>query len=156
MKGKVLMGGMLGFAAAFGGALWYFQTIAYYTVETPEDYTMRLTLVGDGGLQPVVADDFTVLTAETSPLKFRACFRVANSLPMLTETYRIYDDPTPLNPPSFFDCFDSGQLTEDLAEGRAVAFLAQQDIAKGVDRVVAVYPDGRAFAWHQLNKTFAD
>ena len=34
-----------------------------------------------------------------------------------------------------------------------VAFLSVADITRGVDRVVAVFPDGQAFAWHQLNDT---
>ena len=35
-------------------------------------------------------------------------------------------------------------------EGEALAFLSQSDIAPDVDRVVAVFADGRAFAWHQF------
>jgi hypothetical protein len=37
-----------------------------------------------------------------------------------------------------------------------LAFLSQADISKGVDRVVAVFADGRAFAWHQLNDTYKE
>jgi hypothetical protein len=36
--------------------------------------------------------------------------------------------------------------------GEALAFLSEPNIHPGVDRVVAVFPDGRAFAWHQLNQ----
>ena len=43
-----------------------------------------------------------------------------------------------------------------MERGEALAFLSQHDIASGVDRVVAVYPDGRAFAWHQLNDESKD
>ncbi len=36
-----------------------------------------------------------------------------------------------------------------------MAFLGEKDIRDGgVDRVIAVYPDGRAFAWHQLNEKY--
>ena len=35
--------------------------------------------------------------------------------------------------------------------GEARAFLAVQDVRYGIDRVVAVFPDGRGFAWHQIN-----
>ena len=34
--------------------------------------------------------------------------------------------------------------------GEALAFLSQAGIAPQIDRVVAVSPDGRAYAWHQI------
>jgi hypothetical protein len=34
--------------------------------------------------------------------------------------------------------------------------LSEPEIHPGVDRVVAVFPDGRAFAWHQLNASLSD
>lgn len=151
MKGKYLMGGLLGFTAVFAGALWYFQNYAYYVVSQSRDFDIALTLVSDGAPQAILAHDFKVLSAETSPLKFRACFTVDNSIPMLTETYAIYENATPLIPPSWFRCFDAGEISDDLETGRAVAFLSVADVAHGVDRVVAVYPDGRAYAWQQLN-----
>lgn len=155
MKGSVLMGGMLGFSAVFAGALWYFQNYAYYEVSKPTDFDLSLTLV-DGGEEVLLANGFEVLTADTSPLKFRACFQVENSLPMLTETYAAYENATPLQPPSWFECFNTREITEALESGEALAFLAKKNIAEGVDRVVAIYSDGRAFAWHQLNEQFAE
>lgn len=156
MKGTILMSGLLGFAAIFGAALWYYQVYAFYEVAETDDFDMRLTLVMSGEPDSIPADNFTILDADTSPLKFRACFKVVNSVPMMTETYVIYDDPTPLQPPSWFECFDAGKLADDLGSGAAMAFLSEKDITNGVDRVVAVYDDGRAFAWHQLNDKFAD
>ena len=72
---------------------------------------------------------------------------------MLTETYALYDAPTPLIAPGWFDCFDAMQIGAELEAGAAMAFLSEPDIHPGVDRVVAVFPDGRAFAWHQLNES---
>lgn len=148
------MGGMLAFTAVFAAALWYFQNYAYYSVTTPKEFGIRLTLSSGGEPVPILADDFTVLDAGTSPLKFRACFHVGNSIPMMTETYKVFDTPTPLQPPSWFTCFDAGQLSEDLSSGDAIAFLSEKNILDGVDRVIAVYGDGRAYAWHQLNKKY--
>lgn len=156
MKGSILMGGLLGFAAIFGAALWYFQNYAFYEVSAPDDFSMPLTLVGSGVAEPILASDFTVLTAGTSPLKFRACFTVGNSIPMMTETYVVYDRATPLQPPAWFDCFDHAKLTEDIESGNAVAFLSIENVSDGVDRVVAVYGDGRGYAWHQLNNKFTE
>ncbi len=155
MKGSHLMGGMLVFAAMFGAALWYFQNYAYYTITTPKDFPIPMTLVR-GGTQPILGHGYRILDAQTSPLKFRACFTADNSIPMMTETYKVYEKPTPLEPPSWFTCFDVKKLSDDLASGKAVAFLSKRNIADGVDQVVAVYDDGRAYAWRQLNKKFAD
>ena len=46
----------------------------------------------------------------------------------------------------------SGQpIGEALETGEATAFLSEKNIHHGVDRVIAVFDDGRAYAWHQLN-----
>ena len=69
---------------------------------------------------------------------------------------QIYEGAEPLIAPPWFDCFDAARIGPDVADGPAVAFLSQREIAPGVDRVIAVYPDGRAFAWHQLNEKYAE
>ena len=89
----------------------------------------------------------------SSPLGFRACFEVENSLAMVTETYTLIE-AVPLEAPVWFDCFDADALGLALEEGRALAFLGTRDIADGVDRVVAIMDDGRGFAWHQLNEKY--
>ena len=70
---------------------------------------------------------------------------------MLTETYKVYEKPVPLIGPSWFGCFDANKIGEALEKGEAIAFLSQANIAPQIDRVVAVFPDGRAYAWHQLS-----
>ena len=71
---------------------------------------------------------------------------------MLTETYVSYEGAVPLNAPNWFGCFDAASIGEDLEEGQAFAFLSERNITYGIDRVVAVYDDGRAYAWHQINR----
>jgi hypothetical protein len=56
-----------------------------------------------------------------------------------------------LTAPGWFGCFDAEAIGEALKEGRAVAYLGEENIHYGIDRVVAVMDDGRAFAWHQIN-----
>ena len=36
------------------------------------------------------------------------------------------------------------------------SFLVSENEKDGIDRVVAVYPDGNAFQWRQLNSKFLD
>ena len=107
--------------------------------------------IGSGTPEPMLADGFQGIDADSSPLRFRACFHTPMSQAMLTETYKVYDTPTPLNGPSWFDCFDAAAIGAALQSGEAIAFLSQANIAPSIDRVVAVFPDGRAYAWHQLS-----
>ena len=58
---------------------------------------------------------------------------------------------TPLNGPGWFQCYSAKALTADLEAGNARAILGQAEVHPDVDRIIAVYPDGRAFGWHQLN-----
>ena len=106
--------------------------------------------------EAIIAKDVTGIDGESSPIRFRACFTTPLSVAMLTETYRTYDGAEPLNAPGWFGCFDAAAIGKALETGEAVAFLSQADIHPGVDRVVAVFPDGRAYAWHQLNDSLKD
>ncbi|NOX73110.1 MAG: histidine kinase [Alphaproteobacteria bacterium] len=113
--------------------------------------TIRLTRVWDNQPEIIAASDFEGIDAPTSPLKFKGCFKVGNSIPMMTEAYVTYADPTPLKAPGWFGCYDYETLTTDLESGEAVAFLSEGNLFYGVDRVVAVYGDGRAYTWQQIN-----
>ena len=106
--------------------------------------------------EAIIVSGVEGIDADSSPIKFRACFTTPLSLAMLTETYQMYDAAEPLIAPSSFECFDAEAISRALQAGEALAFLSEPGIHKGVDRVVAVFPDGRAFAWHQLNATFKD
>jgi len=86
----------------------------------------------------------------------RACFTTPLGEPYLSETYAAYDSAEPLTAPGWFDCFDARAIGEALEAGSALAFLGERDISHGVDRVIAIFGDGRGFAWHQLNETFAE
>ena len=84
-------------------------------------------------------------------ISFRACFDTPSSQATLSETYVIMDDPIPLNAPSWFECFNAQEVGAALEDGTAIAFMSEENISYGVDRVVAFLPDGRSFVWHQLN-----
>jgi hypothetical protein len=156
VSGKLFVIMLIGFAAAFGGALWYFQTYAWYEPVAADDAALVLTPLGEAAPEPMLAEEVRAIDAATSPLKFRACFRTPMSLAMLTETYRVYERATPLTAPGWFDCFDARRLTEDLESGAAIAFLGAEEASGGADLVIAVYDDGRAYAWRQLNARYAD
>ena len=134
-----------------GIALYYFQVYAYYEEVPAEAAVVDMVSLTSGEAEPVAFDNFRAIDSNSSPLRYRACYDMPASLAMLTETYQIADDAEPRVAPGWFDCFDAGQIGADLQAGVAVGFLGQRDVQYGIDRIVAVYDDGRAFAWHQIN-----
>lgn len=155
--GRILAGAIVLSAAVAGVFLWYTAERAFYepVAFTPEQ-EIRLVSVVSGQPEPILVDAIEGIDATSSPIKFRACFSTPHSLAMLTETYVIHDNAEPLIAPSNFPCFDAEVIGKALEAGEAVAFLSEPEIHKGVDRVVAVFPDGRAFAWQQLNDDYKD
>ena len=150
--GRIAVGGLLLSAVLAGAALYYLQVYAYYEEVSALRAEVRLENVVTGEAEAVLFDDYAGIDSDSSPLRYRACFTVPASLAMLSETYTLAEDAEPLVAPAWFDCFDAQAIGEDLASGTALAFMGERDRVYGIDRIVAVYPDGRAFAWHQINR----
>ncbi len=151
-NGKIVAGAIVVIGVVAGIAMYWLQEYAFYApavFKTGDE--IRLTLIENGQPEPILANGITGIDANSSPLRFRACFTTPLTQAMLTETYKVYDKPVPLNGPSWFDCYDAAKIGEALERGEAIAFLSQANIAPQIDRVVAVFPDGRAYAWHQLS-----
>lgn len=155
--GKFLAGVIVFTAIVGGAAMYYLQVYAYYRpVEVAgtagtDGVEIRLTSLTTGQAEPILVKDFQGIDAESSPLRFRACFQTDHSIAMLSETFQSYGAAEPLNGPGWFDCYDAKQIGADLENGTAIAFLGEGNITYGIDRVVAVYEDGRAYVWHQIN-----
>ena len=143
ISGKLLMGGLLAFTVVFTGALWYFQFHAFY-----EEYTTDSVEIA-GRAMPV--SDFRGIDASTSPLKLRACFRLEGEVEA-----PVAENPVPLVAPDWFECFDAREIATALEDGRATAWIAEDEEFDGADRIVARLDDGRAFMWRQLDERFAD
>ena len=155
--GRILVGFTVITAAIAGAALWYTAERAFYLpVSFTPGQEIRLVSVATGQPEPILVEGIDGVDADSSPIKFRACFTTPMSLATLTETYQVYPAAEPLIAPSNFPCFDAEAIGEALEKGEAVAFLSEPEIHKGVDRVVAVFPDGHAFAWQQLNDAYKD
>ena len=134
-----------------GVALYYLQVYAYYEEVPPQDANVRLVSLTSEEAEAVAFDNFAAIDSDSSPLRYRACYDMPASLAMLTETYEIIDGAEPRVAPGWFDCFDAARIGGDLQNGTAIAFMGQKDVVYGIDRIVAVYPEGRAYAWHQIN-----
>lgn len=155
--GKVLVGAIVIVAVTAGVFLWYTAERAFYEpVAFQPGAEIRLVPLTSDQPEAIVVEGIEGIDAASSPIKFRACFRTPLSLAMLSETYREYQGAEPLVAPSGFDCFDAAAIGKALETGEALAFLSEPGIHPGVDRVVAVFSDGRAFAWHQLNAEYRD
>jgi hypothetical protein len=147
---RVIIVAMLLMAAGLGGVLYYQQVYAYYEEVQASDDAVRLTTVSFGDVEPIIVQSFEGIDAISSPLRYRACFETTLSLAMLTETFVIVDNAEPRVAPNWFDCFDAAQIGADL-QTEAVAFMGVENVEYGIDRIVAIYPDGRGYAWHQIN-----
>ena len=152
MNGKLVAGFIVIVGAVAGVAMYYLQEYAYYTKAVfKPGAEIALTLITSGQPEPILAEGIEGIDADSSPLRFRACFHTPLTQAMLSETYQAYQGAVPLIAPSWFDCFDAAKIGAALENGEALAFLSQSNIAPSVDRVVAVFPDGRAYAWHQIH-----
>lgn len=153
MNGKIVAVTLMASAAIAGGALYYLQVYGFYVEVTPRP-GQDVMLLSDAGAvpDPIPYADFRAIDADSSPIRYRACFTTTADLAVLRRTHRIVPDVTPRNAPGWFDCFDAARLGEDLAAGRAVAFLGEKNVHYGVDRIVAITEDGRGYVWHELNE----
>ncbi|MBD3678412.1 MAG: histidine kinase [Rhodobacteraceae bacterium] len=154
MNGKIVAGSIVAAAFLGGFGMYYLQVYAYY--EQLDAVELRLTVAEGDALEPLAASDVDAIDADSSPLRFRACFVTPEPVEKLARTYATYPRPEPLTAPGWFDCYDAVAIGEALERGEAQAFMSQENIHDGVDRVIAVFPDGRGYAWHQLNEKFRD
>lgn len=139
-KGRAVLVGMALALAVFAAALWWFQTRAWYSELTGVE---TVTVAG----RAVPVTHWRGIDATSSPIKLRACFRVE---PGALDDAPAAEAPTPLIAPDWFDCFDAGALTGALATGEARAVQAAAGEFEATERLIAVYPDGRAYMWRQL------
>lgn len=156
--GKFVAGAIVATALIAGGFMYWLQVYAFYAPVLPQGRYAITLAPGPDQAADLVLDltDFQGIDATSSPLRFRACFQVLTPKADVARTAQPYATPEPLLPPGWFDCFEAETIALALQAGTAHAYLGQRDIFPGVDRVVAVFDDGRGFAWHQLNETMKD
>lgn len=156
MNGKIVGIVIVGAGLLAGAAIYYLQVYGYYRQLDPGTVDLHLTANTTGEPAALETSDVQAIDADSSPLRFRACFTTPTPLATLAETATPYPEAEPLTGPGWFDCYDARAVGEALEQGRATAFLGQREIHDGVDRVIAVFDDGRAVAWHQLNEKYKD
>lgn len=153
MNGRLV--GILLMAAGLiaGAAMYYLQVYGFYEQVADREDGTSVQMVGlvTGEAEPIAYDGFQAINADSSPIRFRACFTTPHSLAMLTETYELLEDATPRNAPGWFDCFDAAEIGAGLQDGSILAFQGLKNVDYGVDQIVAIHQDGRGWIWHDLN-----
>ena len=129
--------------------MYYLQVYGFYDVVYEED--VALVSLTSEEPETIPFDNFQAIDAESSPIRYRACFTTPQSLAFLTESYVLVDDADPRNAPGWFECFDAAAIGAELEAGTALTFLGGKNVAFGVDRIVAITQDGRGYVWHELN-----
>lgn len=150
--GRTLITALLGLAVIAGAGLWWLQNYAYYNrLSAPAE---EITLVSrvTGLPEAVPYADFRAIDSVAAPIGFRSCFMLRLGRDDVAASYEPYADADPLIAPAWFDCYDAGLLGEALESGAATAWLGRRDVVWGFDRVIALFPDGRAFGWNQVNR----
>ena len=145
MTGRIAALAIVISAAVAGIAMYYLQVYGYYQELEPQIGYQVAT--PDGGTARLDIAHFRGIDSDSSPLRYRACFQIVGALPEMVD--RPHSEP--LNAPGWFDCFDAERIGEDIVAGRARAVMVEQDAPWGFDRVMALYPDGRAYVWPQIN-----
>jgi len=146
--GTLVAGGIVGAAILFGTGLWYAQQRSYYTIVTGID-SVRI------GQRDFAVTGYEGTDGTTSPLKLRGCFRVDDPAAAIAAGHPA-PDAVPLTTPDWIACFDEDAILADLSAGRATAIMAGEDEGDGADLYMAVYPDGRAFAWRLANEKYKE
>ncbi|MEO0371529.1 MAG: DUF6446 family protein [Pseudomonadota bacterium] len=149
--GKFLAIVILGSALIAGVGMYYLQVYHFYEEVAPTGEDVQLTALASGETEVIAYDGFMAIDANSSPIRYRACFTTDLTQKVLSERFEAYADAVPLKAPGWFDCFDANAVGQALEDGSARAFLGQRDVIYGIDRVVAVFGDGRGYVWHQIN-----
>jgi hypothetical protein len=138
-------------AAVAGGAMWYLQVYGFYEELGPEEAGAVTILLADGTAEAIPTTDLRAIERASSPISYRSCFTTTEPLDSLTARAEAAPPADPRNAPGWFDCFDAAAISAALESGEARAFLSARDVQYGIDRIVAILPDGRGFGWHDIN-----
>ncbi len=152
MNGKIVGSIILAAALVAGAAMYYLQVFGFYrSVPVTEAPQVLLTARATGEPEPISYTQFEAIDADSSPIRYRACFRTDLDSAELRDRFAPIEAPPPRNAPYWFDCFDAEAIAEEIAAGNALTFIGQKNVHYGVDRIVAITSDGRGYVWHDLN-----
>lgn len=151
-QGVIMLLGVVTIGAGIG--VYYTNNYGYYQQQSSQNI---IVAHAQGGrfILPVKAGSKEI-QSKSSPLRFRACLRIGKNelITMEKQDYVRIEAAEPRIAPKIFSCFDAVAIGKALEQKHAHAFLSQRNIQPGIDRVGAVFPDGRVYMWHRLNRDY--
>lgn len=151
MTGRLAVIGLLVVGLIASAAIWFLQNfVEYKRFDGAQQYFGPILNI-PGHEKEILMTEIEGIYGDSSPLKFRACFKINLSdlpQPEITSTYA---NPIPITAPDWFGCYDAVEIGADIELGIVKAYLVEKNIATGVDLIAAFYPDGRGFVWRQIN-----
>ncbi|UMA66520.1 DUF6446 family protein [Roseivivax marinus] len=151
MTGRTLILILLFAAVLAGGSMYYLQVYAFYDEVPADNAQISLTPLGSDTPEPIEISNFEGIDSESSPIRYRACFRTELPLEEAVDTYKLYDDASPRVAPGWFGCFDAPGIGQMIEDGRADVFLGERNFEYGIDRVVTITAEGFGYVWHEIN-----
>jgi hypothetical protein len=140
--------GILGTAAVAGVGMYYLQVYGFYEEASGE--AAGPVLLSCPTAPPSRSPSPTSGPSSATPPP-SATAPASRATPPRRRAGQPYADATPRTAPGWFDCFDAAAIGAALESGEAQALLSVKDLRYGIDRVIAVLPDGRGYAWHEIN-----
>lgn len=151
MNGKIPAAILVVGAVVVGAGVFYMQVYGYYERLDQGVVASQITAAApDGTMRLLPVSEAEGIDANSSPLRWRACFTLEDDVPD-PATLVPYEGATPLVGPGWFSCYDAGAVTRALESGEAHAWLSAAGVHSDVDRVIALWPDGHGVGWHQLD-----
>lgn len=148
---KLIVAAIVAVALIFGATVYYTQVYYYYDeVEATGTDDVMLTAL-DGTRTAIPYADFRAIDADSSPIRYRACFTTTLTPSDAAQSYEPYEGAEPRNAPYWFDCFDAEAIGAEIKAGKGRVFTGQRNMEFGIDRVVAILDDGRGYAWEEIN-----
>lgn len=136
-------------AVVAGVGMYYLQVYGFYrTLDAADPEAAVVITRADGSTAPLALTGFQGIDSDSSPLRLRICGQLTGDLPAEAAPYPA---AVPITAPGWFDCFDATAIGGALERGEAQAYLSSSHTPWGLDRVIAVFPDGRLFLWPQFN-----
>lgn len=149
--GKLMAGAILACGLAAGVAIYYLQVYYFYEEVVPNGVDDVMLTQLDGTRVAIPYGDFTAIDAESSPIRYRACFTTTLTPAEAAASFQPYEGAEPRVAPKWFDCFDAEAIGAKIEAGTAQVFTSQRNREFGIDRVVALTDDGRGYVWHEIN-----
>lgn len=149
--GKLLVGLTLACALIAGVAMYYLQVYYFYEEVPATGPTDVMVTTLAGKRTPLPHSDFRAIDANSSPIRYRACFTTDVTPEQAADLYEPYQDAAPRLAPGWFDCFDAEAIGTAIEEGRARVFVGKRNLEYGIDRVLAITEAGHGYIWHEIN-----